>query len=236
MLIPELIELPEIGEIPKYGCCTIREILAIQQCLPPELFGAGDVVRAIAFSSHIQSVLTSILLTSRLKYWSLAECFLLSPATREQASQFLLNERNRWGDLPSVPKGGKPLSWDAVRYRLSRGFPGMSCWQSEAEFLAMPLSKVETAIEQLNELELQQAEMMGMPIAILSCTMAAAHGVKRPRVEDYNPAMRERRRIEARRTVDPEAAALFMRLLERQEVQPWAVSLLDVETIKLAAE
>ncbi|MEO1208883.1 MAG: hypothetical protein AAFX78_04995 [Cyanobacteria bacterium J06638_20] len=236
MLTPQNESLPEIGEVPRYGCCTIRELDAIASCLPSDVFGDGDVVKAIAFTSHINTVLTAILLASRLQYWTYQETQLLSIATRKACSEFLINERNRWGNAPKRSGKGKPMSWEQVRYRLAIAFPGMAQWQDAARFMSLPIIEVEEAIAHLQDIELEREERAAMPVALLACLTASAHGVKNPDPQDFNPALRMRAKLEAKRTVDPDAAKLFMNLNQQGQIQPWVVGVSDMQTIRLAAE
>lgn len=236
----------ELGEftISGYGCLTVAESIAFDRFINEEaiavLEAAQPHTEAIA-TGYLHTVLTTLLLISRHDpKWTIAKVEQqFSPDQLQSAADFVLGERRRWKDFepptePDEDTKPEPLDWMKLRLRLAAEYPGEASFTREG-FGDCPLILVEAALEALNDRELQAANAAAIPIALLGTYLLNAKGCDKAEPAWINPYEKILLQRSAKSEIEAESAKLFLELCAASKVPAWAVAIVDVEKLRLAA-
>lgn len=242
----EFVELPEIGTVPRFGCLTLWEHLAIEKRMDELRADMEDPIAAVALMPVINSFLAGVLLLSRKSTWPLEKLDQLKPETRQAIADFTLGERRRWqslepaqdaedeGDRPQQTQTPDPIDWNQIFVRLASAMPGDPRWRADA-FAQTPMAQIEGAIAALNQVELQRASRDAMPMALGFCYLLKAQGVKRIEVSDLEPYGKELKLQSEAAKIPREAAQLLRQLIKSGECPPWASNMIPPDVLERAA-
>lgn len=95
---------------------------------------------------------------------------------------------------------------------------------------------IEQALETAEQMELERLYKESVPVAYVGQAIAMANGWKDAPTSYFNPYEATLIKQQAKRIVPMAAARLFLRLLKEKKVPSWAVSAVDLELIRHAAE
>jgi hypothetical protein len=180
--------------IPRLGCLTVAESIALDQLLPDAIDLASTAKDSSTGSveAHLQAILAALLLISRHSAnWTLEAVMTLPIEHQAAASDFFLQERLRWSDAPTpaapTPAGKKvAVDWVGIFWRLQAAYPGDRRFDSSS-FGNCPLLTVESALEAIADQELQHYSALALPIALVGAHWLASKGEKDPSTETFQP-------------------------------------------------
>ena len=228
--------------IPRLGCLTVAESIALDQLLPDALdlvnMASGSFTTSV--EAHLQTLLAALLLISRNSpNWTLESVRALPIEQQAAASKFFLQERQRWNDAPAAeptPAGKKvEVDWARIIWRLQANYPGNRRFDDD-NFGNCPLLLVESALEAIADRELQHYSALALPIALIGAHWQASKGAKDPSTETFNPYGRQLRKQAAKAQISPTAARTFLQLSKDRKLPPWVVTVVNIEQIRIAAE
>ena len=90
-------------------------------------------------------------------------------------------------------------------------------------------------IHQSQQMDLRLRAEATEGVAEVACAIYRAHGVKAAQPEMFNPAAATLYRIEAKETVPPKSAYIFLALAEAGKLPSWVASVVDMKLIKAAS-
>lgn len=229
------LELEGVGSIPRFGCLTLNEWFSLNAVLPQALtLQTNNPIAHLLIDRHLCLILTTILLVSRDDPgWTLDLVNELPLEQLRAAAEFFLNEKDRWGESAKDDGDDRPTKetdWSAIFWRLHGAFPG---YFSADRFANLPLAVIESAVDSLNERELQQLNAMALPIAQHGMSLLTAQGFKDPQPSWINPYGRILEKREARSTIPVEVARCFLELCKAKRVPAWVVEVVEVDRFRL---
>lgn len=235
---PEYVELGFDITVPKYGSLTVRETIALDQFLNPEMLAFLDESELLA-TLYLRTVLAALLLVARHSpHWNLNMAAELPLDVKMDVSAFLLGERNQWKTETPKPREDdaelKPIDWDEMFLRLQNLYPTVEQFRAE-RFLDCPVALIEKALTVHQQQELQRMNLNAAPIALLGVYLLSAQGAKNPQTRWINPFERMIAKSEAKDTIEPELAQFFLAQTKAGKVPGWAIEQVDVDKIRLAA-
>ena len=229
--------------IERYGSLTINESICVQQIVRPTAIELQDIEgeAELLASFELQSILATLLLVSRDRGdWTLElvqERFTVPQIV--SASEFLLNERDRWGNAPKVESEEedttpKEIDWHELFWRIQQEYPFEPRF-SAANFGNCPIVLIEKALEVANDQRLRQLEAEGRVMANIGVLIAATHGVKDPQTRQFNDFEYLSFQKSARMVVSQSAAKSFMRLHKLGRIPQWVEEIVEIDVVRAAA-
>lgn len=237
-------DLFTVGQLslPRYGCLTVQEAIAFDDLLTEQadLLEPDSPVEAMDFFTP---VLATLILISRHKpSWSMQTVKrFFSPDELEAIANFALGERRRWKDSeatatpPGSPGSRQPTDWAAVYWLLQLYFPQEQRFSAE-QFGSCPVILIEQAIAASSRLEMERAHRAAVPVSLLGCYTLAGQGIESFEPSHFNPFEKILNQQEALQEVDSAIARTLIGLIDTGRVPSWAIPLIPLEKMRLAAE
>lgn len=233
------LELEGVTTVPRFGSLTLNEWFSLKSLLPEALaLQASSPIAGLLIDRHMCLLLTTVLLVSRDDPgWSLELVNELPIEQLRAAAGFFLNEKDRWGeqirDEEEDDRPTKETDWSAVFWRLHGAFPS---YFTADRFANFPLTVIESAVEALNERELQQLNLQAIPIAQHGVAMLTAQGCKDPQPSLINPFGRIIERRDARSEIPIEVAQTFLDLCKAKRVPAWVIEAVEIDRFRLVVD
>lgn len=228
--------------IPRYGSLTLNEAWALEDFLGEGFDSLGSLAATVEGDRLLQCILTTILIVSRCdRAWTLEQSLRLSDDQIQAASEFFLGERQRWRDAnDEIEEDDEPqpsaaeFDWGLLYRRLQLAYPNDPNFTREG-FANCPIVRIEEALEAYQQVELERNYRDSQAIALVGAYLLSAKGMKDAATEMFNPFERTLNLREAKRAIDKTAAKLFLELVAESKVPGWAVAVVDVAMVRLAA-
>ena len=243
---PRSLEPLQVGALalPRYGSLTVNEALALE-----DLSESGDLKAIATLSVFVegadtltQAILATLLLVSRdHSGWTLESTLNLPSEQIRSICEFLLNERDRWGEVKAeVDKREyqsfkrSAFDWGALFWRMQRLYPHEARF-SARNFGNCSIAQIEQALEAANQLKLEQASSDSQALALLGVSLLSVQGCKDVKPEWFNPFGLELKQQAAKAEIDPAAAKTFLELTRSGDVPGWAIEVLGEQFSRLRA-